>query len=287
MGDAAGFVDPFYSPGADVLSRQCYMIEHLVTAQGPEQIAETVDLVNQYAAYSYNLVRLLYVDQYWGFGSYEVFNIKSLWDFHSYTNRQVWHFLDRKYRSAEFLRRELESADDTIALTGAIERGFSALAKHRIEQGRELQHNSGRYSLRQNRFRIEEEMMVGYDDDRSIAEHLYLCRLTISELVEARFEIGGFLVNKLAQDHLTFASMQEFELTPEWLAEFCGALSAKLSMIVAGRTGQQLEVAITPACFAASTPKTGVAPAFEAASLLNELWQQKASNPVVDNLYAC
>ncbi len=285
VGDAHGFLDPFYSPGSDVLTRQAYLLQHLVPQKDPEALAGAVDLVNEYTWFEYNLVKILYRDQYNGFGSYEIFNIKSLWDFHSYTNRLVYYFMDKKYKDAEFVRKELQNKDRTIALTKAVQDGFTALATHLTETGKYERQNLGEYSLRQNRFRMEEDILLGYDDDVSVNSHFNLCKLTVSELVECRFDIGGFLTSKLAQHKLSAAALSTFELSEEWLDSICGRVAKDLQRQLETRFGANgFQVTVSGESFSQPLPGgLDDAPA-EVKEYAAELWQEKAVNPVVDAL---
>ncbi len=285
VGDAHGFLDPFYSPGSDVLTRQAYLLQHLIPQKDPEKLAGAVDLVNEYTWFEYDLVKLLYKDQYNGFGSYELFNMKSLWDFHSYTNRLVWYFLDKKYKDAAFVRKELQNKDKTIALTQAVQEGFTALATHLTETGEYERKNLGEYSLRQNRFRMEEEMLVGYDDDVSINSHFNLCKLTVSELVECRFGIQGFLTSKLAQHKLSAAALSSFKLSEDWFTSICDKVAKDVQRQLETRFGANgLQVAVDGESFSQPLPKGLDAAPAEVKDYAAALWQEKAVNPVIDAL---
>ncbi|MCP4201102.1 MAG: hypothetical protein GY769_04130, partial [bacterium] len=222
---------------------------------------------------------------YNGFGSYELFHIKSLWDFHSYTNRLVWYFLDKKYKDAAFVRKELQNKDKTIALTKAVQDGFTALATHLTATGEYERKNQGEYSLRQNRFRMEEEMLVGYDDDVSINSHFNLCKLTVSELVECRFGIQGFLTSKLAQHKLSAAALSSFELSEDWLDSICDKVAKDVQRQLETRFGANgFQVAVDGGSFSQPLPKgLDDAPA-EVKDYAAGLWQERAVNPVVDAL---
>ncbi|MBT3345743.1 MAG: hypothetical protein HN404_22285 [Gemmatimonadetes bacterium] len=285
VGDAHGFLDPFYSPGCDVLSRQAYLLEHLIPEQEPEQLKETVDLVNEYTWHEYDLVKLLYKDQYNGFGSYEIFNIKSLWDFHSYTNRLLWYFYDRKYRDARFVKAALKTKDKTEALTAAIQDGFRDLALFLTETGQYERQNVGEYSLRQNRFRIEEEMLTGYDDMISVNNHFQICKFTVSELVESRFGLEGFLTNRMAQHALSVDEMSEFKLNEEWLASFCGKVARDLEEQLQSKFGDtEHHVMVDGESFSQPIPKGLEESPEDVRSYAADLWQEKAVNTVADSL---
>jgi flavin-dependent dehydrogenase len=285
VGDAHGFLDPFYSPGCDVLSRQAYLLEHIIPEKEPEQLKASVDLVNEYTWHEYDLVKLLYKDQYNGFGSYELFNIKSLWDFHSYTNRLLWYFYDRKYRDGGFVKAALENKEMTMQLTAAIQDGFRDLAQHLTETGQYERQNQGEYSLRQNRFRMEEEMLMGYSDATSVHNHLQICKLTVSELIESRFEIDGFLTSQMAQYALSVGSLCEFKLDEEWFESFCRKIAQNLENQLQTKFGNNgYHVTVDRDSFSQPSPKGLEELPEDVRSYASELWQKKAVNSVADVL---
>jgi len=284
IGDAYGFVDPFYSPGTDVIAREAYLLQHLITESDQARLEEKVALVNRYQAFEYELLRLLYLKQYRGFGSYELFNIKSLWDFHSYTNRLVWFFMDRKYAQLNWISKELQNAPRTLGLTRAIQNGFRALGAYLIQQGLEQRHNLDHYSLRQNRFRMEEEILAGYRDGKSISNHLFLCKLTVSELIQARFDIQGFSDHDMAQRALTSTAMVEFELSEAWIRRFCARLARQLSYRLGEVTGSELRFELELGDFSRPVPRSLDDQPDHVKTRIAEVWGKRFSNPVADEL---
>lgn len=280
VGDSHGFVDPFYSPGSDAIARQAYLLEHLVLEQDDERLAHKVDVINEYTRYEHELLKLLYVGQYGGFGSYELFNIKSLWDFHSYTNRLVWFFLSQKYADLEWLERELANKERTLQLTGAIQRGLRDMAGWLTETGQYERRNHGAYSLRQNRFRMEEEMLVGYDDETSIGSHLHLCRLTIGEMVETRFGVPDFLRSALAQKLLSSAEVTRFELSEAWFEAFCRRLARRFEAELQTRFDRPFRVRVDRESFSLPYPLGLEDESEQIRAEAAALWGERADNPV-------
>ena len=166
IGESFGFIDPFYSPGSDVISRQAYLLEHLLNSK-EDKLQKEVSIVNQYCHYEFDLIRELYVGQYEGFGSFDVFNIKGLWDFHTYSNRMIWNFYDERFKDMGFIKREVDAAPVTLKLTRAIQQGFRTLSKYLQETGTYYNHNRDLF-FRQNRFRNEEDILLHYDEARSL-----------------------------------------------------------------------------------------------------------------------
>ena len=284
LGDSMGFIDPLYSPGSDIIARQAYLLEHLLNSKSDEDLDEISTILNEYTHYEYNLLKLLYMDQYAGFESFEVYNIKSLWDFHSYTNRMVWNFL-KKFSDLNWVKREVETAQRSLELTKVIQDGFQDLYSYLKSSNLESRMNLDLHSFRQNRFKIEEEMLVEYSNDRSVEEHLFLCRLTISELIESRFGIPDFREHKLSQDMLTFASLSSFKLNDKWFTKLLGRIARRLSLMIRQKTGQTVDVKLTAEDYRKSMPEC----LYNADKIVQEeassIWCESGFNPVLEQLY--
>lgn len=284
IGDSMGFIDPLYSPGSDIIARQAHLIEHLINASSDSQLKEICALLNEYTQTEYDLIKLLYQNQYQAFESFEVFNIKSLWDFHSYTNRMVWDFLNKNYSDLDWIKREVATAPRTIELTKRIQNGFKDLHLYLKKQGLEHRMNSNQYSLRQNRFKIEEDMLLEYSNDRSVEEHLFLCRLSISELLESRFNIPDFREHRISQDMLTFACMSTFELTEEWFDKFLKRVSNRLSLMIKQKTSQKIDTNVTPEDYRKSVPECLSHLSQQVQYEAHNLWCECGYNPVLEQL---
>ena len=229
IGDSFMFVDPFYSPGSDVIAREARHIEHLIGCE-KGRLPELVEMINKYTHYEYEVLKALYVNQYRGFGSFEVYNIKSYWDFYAYTNTILWPFLSKCHEDQNWLKAQVQLGAETLKLVQAIQKGFQDLTSHICkEQGME-RHNLGRYSSRQNYFPIEDEMLLGrYSNELSRKNHLQLCKQTVSETISCRFEIPGFGVHPKVQERLDFEAIGSFQLTPGWLEGFLARAKVQLS----------------------------------------------------------
>ena len=284
VGDAFMFVDPFYSPGSDVISRESYHLEHLLSA-GTDALPEVCGVINSYCDLDYEVLKLLYVDQYAGFGSFEVYDIKSLWDFHSYTNRILFPFVERRQLSLDWLRAQVEGAGGPLGLMRAVQKGFIDLRRWLDEEGHYSRRNLEHHSLRQNRFRIEERILRGdYTEEEARRQHLHLCRLTVSELVASRFGFAEFGAKRVVQDALHTGALQAFTLTEAWLAGLLEKVGAKVSESVAAATGERVEARATPECLRRPRPRgfESASPAARAAA--EALWSEPARNLVVESL---
>jgi flavin-dependent dehydrogenase len=228
IGDSLMFVDPFYSPGSDLIARQAWYLHHLISASDTDELKHRSQVLNDLIRLEFDSLKLLYCNQYPGFGSFELYNIKALWDFHSYTNRVLWNYFSGKAQDFEFCENEVKHQQRGLATTRAIQNGFISLCQWLDDSKMYDRKNLGQYSLRQNRFPIEEQMLSGnYSDDDSLLQHLHLCRLVIDELVNLRFQLNGGFSRQFLHDNLLFNTMEKFELNQTWLSGFLNRLSAR------------------------------------------------------------
>ncbi|MBW7875131.1 MAG: hypothetical protein H3C47_03970 [Candidatus Cloacimonetes bacterium] len=283
IGDSLMFVDPFYSPGSDLIARQAWYLDHLVTVSDLVELKRRSQVLNQLIGVEYENLKLLYCNQYPGFGSFELYNIKALWDFHSYTNRVLWNFYSCKAQTFEFCENEVKHQTRGLATTRAIQNGFIALYKWLSDSGIADRKNLGQYSLRQNRFLIEEQMLSGnYSDDDSLLQHLHLCRLVIGEMCDLRFGLNGGFFRQILHDNLLFNTMENFELNASWLEQFLTRCSKSFTRQL-GNSGLSLNLCIDdlnqeiPSCF------SGASDTIKDAARL--LWCQKPTNVVYQQMH--
>ncbi|MBT7608745.1 MAG: hypothetical protein HN576_03245 [Bacteriovoracaceae bacterium] len=227
LGEAYGFIDPFYSPGTDIIARECHLLAHLVS--GDENLPHKVKVINKFMKNEFDFLTLIYKDQYQGFGSFELFNIKSLWDFYAYTNLLVWFFYAKKYSDFGWIEQSLKNYDATMVLSSAIQSGVIELCKYFKKENKLENKNISNFSLRQNRFLIEEKILHGYRDQESFSNHISLVKLVISELIEKRFDLPSLTCNKLIQSHITIPEASIFKLTRKWFNSFLGKISETLT----------------------------------------------------------
>jgi len=283
IGDSLMFVDPFYSPGSDLIARQAWYLNHLVCVTEAEELKRRTQILNELICVEYESLKLLYCNQYPGFGSFELYNIKALWDFHSYTNRVLWNFFSSKAQNIEFCENEVKHQTRGLATTKAIQNGFIALYKWLSDSGIADRKNLGQYSLRQNRFVIEEQMLSGnYSDDDSLLQHLHLCRLVIGEMCDLRFNLNGGFFRQILHDNLLFHNMEGFELSKYWLEQFLDRCSKSLARQV-GNSQLRIHLVIDdlyheiPSCLHQANESVK-----EAARLI---WCQKPSNLVYQQMH--
>lgn len=217
IGDTFMFLDPFYSPGSDCISRESKHLAHLISAD-KSKLAKVVSVLNSYTEREYQLLKTIYCNQYPGFGSYEVYDIKSLWDFYSYTYRLLSSFVERHHENFDWLVQQNDPSQIPMELISNIQNGFVELFSHLKQEGRSQRLNSGKYSLKQNRFQIEEKILRrDFDGIEMLKHHVDLCRYVISRMLEVRFGLTSLLPLKSFQSSLTHEVMKSFKLSPEWL----------------------------------------------------------------------
>ena len=86
VGDAAGFIDPLYSPGLDFCSYTTYYVADMLAANlAGEEVAERRRYYNEQFAIAYRLwFETLYKDKYYYMGDAELMSAALLLDVGSY-----------------------------------------------------------------------------------------------------------------------------------------------------------------------------------------------------------
>ena len=116
VGDAAGFIDPLYSPGLDFCSYTSYVVaDMLARSSGGEDVRALVDYYNtQYAVTYRSWFHSLYRDKYFYMGEADLMAAALLLDVSSYyigLVRAVYHDPERAFRRLPF-----EGAGGRLAL---------------------------------------------------------------------------------------------------------------------------------------------------------------------------
>lgn len=146
VGDAAGFLDPFYSPGMDWISFTTSATAHLiVSAFAGEDIRSEVERQNLLFTRSYHRwFRAIYKDKYEYFGEYDLMRVAFLLDLGFYyfgVARQPFT------RGEEALREPLFSTKPSVPfyhLMRFYNARFARMARHRRERKRSGKHNAAK-----------------------------------------------------------------------------------------------------------------------------------------------
>lgn len=233
IGDSYAFVDPFYSPGSDVIARQAHLLNVLYESKDQSEFEKNVELINRFSDYDYDLLKYLYQDQYGGFGSFLTYNIKSFWDFYVYTIVSVSDFLGENYLDKKWLKSQLENKDFTLGILKSVQNGFIELTKYLEANNRYSEKNLFEYSLRQNRFKIEEDMLeFDLDSATKASKMLMITRLVIAEMLSIRFDLKKLEKNPDFINNLEWEDILSFRLEEKWLCRFLDKVSTKIDKTI-------------------------------------------------------
>jgi flavin-dependent dehydrogenase len=145
VGDAAGFIDPLYSPGLDFCSYTSYYVADLLARSlAGEDVAEGLDYYNQQFPVTYRLwFETLYKDKYYYMGDAELMSAALLLDVGTYFIGLVIPVYRDPER--EFLHLPFEGKAGRIfaSLMKFYNRRLVALAKRRLAAGCYGRHNAG------------------------------------------------------------------------------------------------------------------------------------------------
>jgi len=145
VGDAAGFIDPLYSPGLDFCSyTSSYVAEMLAANLAGEDVSARLDYYNKQYPITYRLwFETLYKDKYFYMGDAELMSAALLLDVGSYFVGLVTPLYRNPER--EFLRLPFEGVPGRVvgSMMSFYNRRLVALAKRRLVTGCYGQRNSG------------------------------------------------------------------------------------------------------------------------------------------------
>jgi flavin-dependent dehydrogenase len=145
VGDAAGFIDPLYSPGLDFCSYTSYYVADLLAANlGGEDVTERLQYYNEQYPVTYRLwFETLYKDKYYYMGDAELMSAALLLDVGAYFVGLVTPVYRDPER--EFLRLPFEGAPGRVvgAMMKFYNRRLVALAKRRLATGTYGRRNAG------------------------------------------------------------------------------------------------------------------------------------------------
>ena len=145
VGDAAGFIDPLYSPGLDFCSYTTYYVAEMIAASlVGEEVAERLRYYNAQYPVTYRFwFETLYKDKYFYMGDAELMSAALLLDVGSYFVGLVTPVYKNPER--EFLRLPFEGTPGRVvaAMMSFYNRRLVALAKRRLVTGTYGRRNAG------------------------------------------------------------------------------------------------------------------------------------------------
>jgi len=145
VGDAAGFIDPLYSPGLDFCSYTSnYVADFVARSVAGEDVTASVSHYNQQYPIMYrSWFETLFKDKYYYIADAELMSAAFLLDVASY----YFGLVIRAYRDPERAFLELPFQGRTGGIAARVMRFYNrrlvALAKRRLATGRFGRHNSG------------------------------------------------------------------------------------------------------------------------------------------------
>ena len=145
VGDAAGFIDPLYSPGLDFCAYTTYYVAEMIAANlAGEDVTARLDYYNTQYPMTYRLwFETLYKDKYYYMGDAELMSAALLLDVGAYFVGLVTPVYKNPER--EFCRLPFEGTPGRIvgSIMSLYNRRLVALAKRRLTTGTYGQHNAG------------------------------------------------------------------------------------------------------------------------------------------------
>ena len=150
LGDAAAFVDPFYSPGSDFISVECDLVTDLIrrdlTGDESEPFAKLVETYDDFMQMRFEATLLLYQDQYPALGSFEILHQKWNYDLCTYYNLWLDEFLRDKHVDPRHVRSQLRRKGYILQALRNFRDLFATMAKDLAAQGQYHRSNLGRYN---------------------------------------------------------------------------------------------------------------------------------------------
>ncbi len=159
VGDAAGFLDPLYSPGLDMCSYTSYYVADLLARQlGGEDVAPILRLYNEHYPVMYrDWFEGLYKDKYYYMGDAELMSAALLLDVGLYYLGLVIPAYKNPERALLDLPFQGRPGRITAAMVKFYQRRLVALGKRRLATGHYGRHNAG-----------WRELYVGFSPDPSL-----------------------------------------------------------------------------------------------------------------------
>ncbi len=157
IGLAAGFVDPFYSSGSDLIAIECEAISDLVAADrcgaGPADLAPRAIAANAVLEAFYEQAVRWVGGVYRSFASFELSVPRYRRDLHVYWGIFVWPYLSGQLRDPAFVERWIPLAHRTRARSEFFGRLFAWAYDRLKAQGRHRRGNRGEYAFNQLGYR--------------------------------------------------------------------------------------------------------------------------------------
>ncbi|MGF1465292.1 MAG: NAD(P)/FAD-dependent oxidoreductase [Sandaracinaceae bacterium] len=148
IGDAAAFVDPFYSPGSDFIALENDLVADLVCRDVTgEAIEERALAYDRYVQYRFDTAMAVYDGLYGAFGSYGLFRAKVYFDTAVYYALLFDSYARDEHRDLRWVRSELRRRTYGLALMAEVKDLFVRAAAELRRTGRYHADNLGEHDL--------------------------------------------------------------------------------------------------------------------------------------------
>jgi flavin-dependent dehydrogenase len=148
IGDAAAFVDPFYSPGSDFISIENDLLTDLIGRDlAGEAIEERTKLFDDFMHHRFEVTMALYEGLYPTFGSWSLFRAKAYFDTALYYNLLFDSYARDDHLNAKWVRMQLRRRGLTMETMQGFANLFRAVADEMQRRGTYYRDNLDHYDL--------------------------------------------------------------------------------------------------------------------------------------------
>jgi len=171
-GEAACFVDPFYSPGADFIALENDMICDLVArdhaGEGFDAVAERAALFDSFMDFRQEAAFDLYRGQYARLGSWDTCKLKWDFDVGSYYNLWVDSYMRDLHLDEGWLRSQVAQRPFVLRALAHFRDLYDKVAAELERRGETYRNNRGRYSDGRDLLWFQTEVGRPRDDARVV-----------------------------------------------------------------------------------------------------------------------
>ncbi|MFK7989428.1 MAG: NAD(P)/FAD-dependent oxidoreductase [Sandaracinaceae bacterium] len=150
IGDAAAFVDPFYSPGSDFIAVENDLVTDLIRRdiEGDEKepFDSVVETYDAFMKMRFDATLLLYQQQYKTLGSYEILHQKWNYDLCTYYNLWLDDYMRDRHLEPRHVRTHLRRRGYIMQALRNFRDLFATMADELMTQGHYHRSNLGRYN---------------------------------------------------------------------------------------------------------------------------------------------
>lgn len=147
IGDAAAFVDPFYSPGSDFIAVENDLVADLIArdfgSDSDTEVAERTRIYDDYMQFRFENTMVIYQGLYPTFGSYELYRAKVAFDTACYYNQLFDPYCLDQHRDIRWVRSSLRRRSWAMQTMGNFNHLFAGAAAAMKEKGTYFRKNQG------------------------------------------------------------------------------------------------------------------------------------------------